>query len=123
MEIATDIGVTSLTEGEVVFSSVDLILNDENAKVWEFDGRTKYLDADDIITMIGTDQDGQHNIDVMFFASERSLHTNEDQKGEPTIFKITLGKDEGDKRSIWDIAVTTGRYTTRIIAYRVSYNA
>lgn len=123
MEIATNIGVTSLTEGEVVFSSVDLVLNDENAKVWEFDGRSKYLDADDIIIMLGTDQDGEHNIDVMFFANERSLHTNENQKGEPTIFKITLGKDEDGKRSIWDTAVTTGRYTTRIIAYRVNYNA
>lgn len=120
MDIATDIGVTSLTEGEVVFSSVNLVLNDENAKVWEFDGRTKYIDADDIITMLGYDQDGEHSIDVMFYASERSLHTNEDQKGEPTIFKLTLGADEGRG---WDVAVTTGRYTTRIIAYRVNYNA
>lgn len=116
MDTATDIGVTILTEGEVVFSSVSRVLNDKNAKVWEFDGRTKYLNTDDIITMTGVDQDGGHTIDAMFFAGEQALYTDEDKKGEPTVVRIALGNEKG-----WDMAVTTGRYTTRIIAYRLDY--
>lgn len=95
-------------EGAVIVNDIFSIIDEPNVKIWHVDCKTKRpefyhaFEAEKVLT-------------VTFFATNETLFTNEDKKGEQTHILINLGEDAVNK---WNIIIDGGRYDFRIVAYR-----
>lgn len=90
--------------GEIEIDSIDLVINEPNVKVWQGDCRSKYVDY----------SYSSNPLQLMLFASERTLYTNESHDGEATFIDTGLSTDDG-----WHLVVECARYSIYMVAYRV----
>jgi hypothetical protein len=102
--------------GEIRISSIDLVADYDNAKVWEIDCDSKYPNAYSGATHEGDSGSwlmGRNvTYDVNLIADERTLRIDESRKGAAT--GVILDELEGE----WSVQVTVGKYMVYVLAYR-----
>jgi hypothetical protein len=90
--------------GEIIVDTIDLVIDEPNVKVWQGDCRSKYMDY-----AYSSDP-----LQLMLFASERTLYLDDRYKGEATFIDTGLSTRDG-----WSLVVECARYSIYMVAYRV----
>lgn len=90
--------------GEIIVSTVDVIINHRNVKVVELDLTSKYAE----ILSYEHHSDGMQ---VNLYRGEYTIKTDPDRAGIPTGVIIAA-------RGNWTVVATCTRYTARIVLYR-----
>lgn len=101
-----------IRDGQVVVNSVTLLTKKRDLRVWDIDCHSKY------ISLIGLDVpfDGDKGKPrVHLHATEETIKLDEAKEYPFSTVELDMKKTKG-----WHFTYETGRYNTRVIAYRLS---
>lgn len=105
MDLELEPGV--VTPGEVRVRHVDLVLDTPDVRVWHIDLNSKYAEV------LAYSRE-----EVLLYAIDETLRTDEGQRGVPTSVKVNVPEDDDDYA--WVMMADCGRYRCRFVAYRMS---